>query len=234
MASRHRLQRLASPSRTVSALIHLAGILSFSASFRYLVLNPSPVSDSFGGQFQYLTILGLTASLLTFTIGLAADLTDNPRLFAIKNRLSVGSAPLEVLVSILYWGLTAIDKTLVVPPDLILPFLPDFGFHAMPAIMMTLDLLLLSPPWTIRAYPAMALSLVLAFLYWGWVEYCFSKNGWYPYPIFGLLSTWQRVMLFTISATLMTGSTMALKYVYGKLNGIEELKEEGKHPLKAE
>lgn len=41
-------------------------------------------------------------------------------------------------------------------------------------------------------------------------------------------------MLFTISATLMTGSTMALKYVYGKLNGIEELKEEGKHPLKAE
>jgi len=136
------------------------------------------MSDSYGGQFQFLTIIGLAASLLTFSIGLLADLTSSPQLFAVKNRLSVGSAPLEVLVSILYWGLTAIDKTLVVPPELTLPFLPDFGFHAMPAIMMTIDLLFLSPPWTIRAYPAMALSLSIAFLYWGWVEYCFDKNGW--------------------------------------------------------
>jgi len=234
MAQLHPLQRLASPSRTISAVIHLIGILSFCASFRYLVMYPTPISESYGGQFQFLTIIGLAASLLTFTIGLLADLTGSSRLFAIKNRLSVGSAPLEVLVSILYWGLTAIDKTLVVPPDLELPFLPDFGFHAMPAIMMSLDLLLLSPPWTIRAYHAMALSMVTAFLYWGWVEYCFSKNGWYPYPIFDLLSTWERVMLFTISACLMTGSTMALKWVYGKLNGIEELKEEAKNPLKVD
>jgi len=192
------------------------------------------MSESYGGQFQFLTIIGLAASLLTFSIGLLADLTGSSRLFAIKNRLSVGSAPLEVLVSILYWGLTAIDKTLVVPPDLELPLLPDIGFHAMPAIMMSLDLLLLSPPWTIMAYPAMVLSMILAFLYWGWVEYCFSKNGWYPYPIFDLLSTWQRVLLFTTSACLMTGSTLALKWVYGKLNGIEELKEEAKHPLKVD
>lgn len=136
------------------------------------------MSESYGGQFQFLTIIGLAASLLTFSTGLLADLTRNPRLFAIKNGLSVGSAPLEVLVSILYWGLTAIDKSLVVPPELTLPLLPDFGFHAMPAIMLSIDLLFLSPPWTIRAYPAMALSLGIAFLYWGWVEYCFSKNGW--------------------------------------------------------
>src|SRR3712207_5232724 len=112
----HPLQRLASPSRSVSAVIHLLGILSFSASFRYLILYPSPMSQSYGGQFQFLTIQGLTASFLTFIIGFWADLTDSHRLFAIKNRLSVCSAPLEVLVSILYWGLTAIDKALVVPP----------------------------------------------------------------------------------------------------------------------
>jgi hypothetical protein len=142
-------------------------------------VNPGPLADSYGGQFKFLTIIGLAASFVTFVTGLLADLTGSARLFAIKNRLSVASAPLEVLVSILYWGLTAIDKSLVVPPDMVLPFLPDFGFHAMPAIMMTIDLLLLSPPWTIRAYPAMALSLTIAFLYWGWIEMCFSKNGWY-------------------------------------------------------
>jgi hypothetical protein len=42
------------------------------------------------------------------------------------------------------------------------------------------------------------------------------------------------VILFTVSAALMTGSTMALKWVYGTLNGNVALKEEAKHPLKAE
>ena len=182
MAVRHARQRLASPSRSLSAIIHLAGILSFSASFGYLTVNPGPMPDSYGGQFKFLTIIGLAASLLTFLTGFLADLTGSARLFAIKNRLSVGTAPLEVLVSILYWGLTAVDKTLVMPPEVALPFLPDFGFHAMPAIMLTIDLLLLSPPWTIRAYPAMALSLSIAFFYWIWIEWCFSKNGWCVMP----------------------------------------------------
>lgn len=181
MAVQHPLQRLPSPSRSLSAVIHAVGVLSFSASFGYLTVNPGPMPDSYGGQFKFLTIIGLAASLLTFGAGLLADLTGSTRLFATKNRLSVGTAPLEVLVSILYWGLTAVDKTLVMPPDVALPFLPDFGFHAMPAIMMAIDLLLLSPPWTVRAYTAMALSLALAFLYWAWIEWCFSKNGWYVY-----------------------------------------------------
>jgi hypothetical protein len=139
---------------------------------------PQPISMGFGGSFQFLTIIGLALALITFVVGLLADVTLNDRLFELKNILSVCSAPLEVLVSVLYWGLCAIDKSLVFPPDAQLPFLPDFGFHAMPAIMLTLDLLLLSPPWTIRTYGAMALSFSLAFLYWGWIEYCFAQNGW--------------------------------------------------------
>jgi hypothetical protein len=49
-----------------------------------------------------------------------------------------------------------------------------------------------------------------------------------------LLSTPQRALLFAVAATLMTGSTMALKWVYGKLNGVEELKREAVHPFKTE
>lgn len=48
----------------------------------------------------------------------------------------------------------------------------------MPAIMLTLDLMFLSPPWTVQGYGAMTISMTIAFLYWGWVELCFSKNGW--------------------------------------------------------
>ncbi|KAI1375520.1 FAR-17a/AIG1-like protein-domain-containing protein [Hypoxylon crocopeplum] len=220
----HPLQRLSSPSRRLSMLLHLAGITSFMASFRFLSTWDTPMSVGFGGHFQFLTIIGLALASCTFAVGFLADVTLSSRLFKVKNVLSACSAPLEVLISILYWGLCAIDKSLVFPPDFQLDFLPDFGFHAAPALFLSVDLILLSPPWTIHGYSALGLSEFLAFLYWFWVEYCFSRNGWYPYPIFDILSTWQRALLFTFSATLMTGSTMMLKWTYGKINGIEEFK----------
>ncbi|KAI0172046.1 FAR-17a/AIG1-like protein [Hypoxylon sp. FL1284] len=226
MAGRHPLQRLASPSRQVSLALHAAGIASFIASFRFLDGWETPMSTAYGGHYQFLTIIGLALALCTFAVGALADVTFSPQLFALKNVLSVCSAPLEVLISILYWGLCAIDKSLVFPPDMQLAFLPDFGFHAAPALFLAADLLFLSPPWTIHGYSALGLSESLAFLYWFWVEYCYSQNGWYPYPIFDILSTWQRALLFTVSATLMTGSTMLLKWTYGKINGIDEFKRE--------
>ncbi|KAI2616603.1 FAR-17a/AIG1-like protein [Hypoxylon sp. NC1633] len=226
MARRHPLQRFTSPSRQVSMLLHSAGIASFTASFNFLATWDTPMSAAFGGHYQFLTIIGLTLASCTFVVGLLADVTLSPRLFELKNILSVCSAPLEVLISILYWGLCAIDKSLVFPPDFQLEFLPDFGFHAAPALFLAIDLLFLSPPWTIHGYSALALSEFLAFLYWFWVEYCFSHNGWYPYPIFGILNTWQRALLFTFSASLMTGSTMILKWTYGRVNGIEKFEKE--------
>jgi len=175
---RHPLQRLASPSRTVSLLLHVIGLGCFTASFRWLSQFEHPITEAFGGHFQFLTNIGLILAALTFASGLLADLTGIEGLFLVKNAFSVCSAPLEVLISLLYWGIRAIDKKLIIPDGFQLDFLPDIGFHLVPAVMLTLDLLLLSPPWTVTAYSAMSLSMVLAFLYWGWVEFCFSKNGW--------------------------------------------------------
>lgn len=69
---------------------------------------------------------------------------------------------------------------------------------------------------------AFALSSALAFLYWPWVEMCARHNGFYPYPIFDMVGTKGRVGLFTMSALVMTGSTMMLKLLYERLNGKEE------------
>ena len=57
---------------------------------------------------QYLTIIGLSLATATFAIGLLADLTTSSTLFQVQNALSVASAPMEVLISILYWGLRAV------------------------------------------------------------------------------------------------------------------------------
>lgn len=175
--ARHPLQRLQSPSRTVSLLTHLLGLCSFAASYWYLINFPTHINHSYGWHWQYLTIIGLLLATLTFAVGLIADITLSPRLFAIKNSLSLCSAPLEVLISILYWSLVTIDRELVIPKEIQLNIWADIGFHAMPSILLSWDLLALSPPWTIESLPAMGLSTFLAFSYWGWVEHCFSHNG---------------------------------------------------------
>lgn len=177
LVAHHPLQRLPSPSRGVSAILHLCGLLSFALSFKHLVDNPTEVSESYGWHYQYLTIIGLTIATGTFIFGLLADITLSPKLFFIKNTLSLCSAPLEVLISILYWGISAIDRTLVVPADVPISVYADVGFHAMPAILLTLDLLFFSPPWTINSLPAMGLSSALATLYWVWVDQCYKYNG---------------------------------------------------------
>ena len=171
------LQTHTSP-RVVSAIIHVMGLSLFAAALSWLPNISNPLHNGFGGPYQFLTFIALTMSATTFGVALLADLTLSKQLFALKNVLSVCATPLEVLIAILYWGLRALEKRWVVPPGHELPFIPDFGFHGMPAITLTLDMMLLSPPCTIRARDAMILGFAMVFLYWSWVEYCFSLNGW--------------------------------------------------------
>jgi len=178
-------------------------------------------NESYGWHFQYLTIIGLSLATATFTLGLLADATLSRPLFLAKNVLSCCSAPLETLISTLYWGLRAIDPELVVPKELELPIQTDMSFHLVPTVMLLVDLLFLSPPWTISLVPALGLSGTIAFGYWFWIELCYSKNGFYPYPLFQMLDQTQRVGLFVGSAVVMTLSTVILKWLYGRVNGVE-------------
>jgi len=91
-------------------------------------------NSSFGWHLQFLTIIGLSLSTLTFLFGLIADLTStalsasstlpsNPpavalsdHLFRLKNYLALVAAPIEATISILYWTLKAIDGKLLVQP----------------------------------------------------------------------------------------------------------------------
>lgn len=176
-------------------------------------------NEAYGWHFQYLTIIGLSLASVTFALGSLSDVTLSPRVFVVKNVVSVTAAPLEVLITTLYWSLRAIDPALVVVPELELPLLPDLGFHAAPTAFLLVDLLFLSPPWTVSALPAVAVSAVIAFAYWFWIEVCYARNGFYPYPLFAILNTAQRVGLFGASALLMAASTLTLKWLYGRVNG---------------
>ncbi|KAE8356664.1 FAR-17a/AIG1-like protein-domain-containing protein [Aspergillus coremiiformis] len=230
LMNKHPLQRWHSPSRGFSALVHLLGLSSFIWSFKYMHENPNHANEAYGWHFQYLTVIGLSLSTLTFTVGLLADVTLSARLFLLKNLLSICSAPLEVLISILYWGLRMIDERLVVPDWAVIPLGTDITFHAIPAIVLLIDLFLLSPPWTITVLPALGLSSTIAFGYWFWIERCFSYNGWYPYPIFEQLPFEGRIGLFGLSAVVMALSTGTLKWLYGRVNGYGTQSRPQSHP----
>lgn len=173
----HRLQRLSSPSRSISLVIHALGIASFSYNFHFLTRWKTPIDDAYGWHFQFLTILSLIASFVVFALAFLADLTSSAVLFSAKNALSIITTPLECLVTMLYFGISAIDPELVVPPDFKIPLLADLGFHFAPAAFLTLDLMLLSPPWTVSAPTVMALGTAISLSYWYWVELCFTHNG---------------------------------------------------------
>lgn len=228
LSRRHPLQKLHSPSKGFSGALHVLGLLSFYSSLKFLADNPNVISESYGWHFQYLTVLGVSISTLCFTSGLLADITNSYTLFTIKNYLALVAAPIEILISILYWSLRAIDTSLVIPPDLpMLPLVTDIGFHFAPAALLTIDTLLLSPPWPTRPISPNAslititLSTSLAFLYWFWIEHCYTHNGFYPYPLFQVLSTSQRSGLFIVSGVLMWVMGTGLRAIYARVNGVE-------------
>lgn len=176
--AQHSLQRMTSPSRSFSLFLHVIGAVSFAYNFHFLTTWETPFDVAYGWHFQFLTILGLLAALVAFVLGILADITLVPALSKAKNTISIVATPLEVVISLLYWGIKIIDPELLFAGEFQLPLHIDVGFHLYPALFLTLDLVLLSPPWTIPAYGVMAISTGLAFSYWYWVELCFSHNGW--------------------------------------------------------
>jgi len=108
----HALQRLTSSPRSVSAIIHVTGLLFFAESFSWLPNITNPLHNGFGGSYQFLTFIALTISTITFGVSLfLAGVSLCKQLFTLKNILSICATPLEVLVSILYWSLRAVDES---------------------------------------------------------------------------------------------------------------------------
>lgn len=56
-----------------------------------------------------LRIIGLAVSSVSFVLGLVADLLLSVRLFRWKNDIALIAAPLEVVISILYWGISLVS-----------------------------------------------------------------------------------------------------------------------------
>ncbi|KAG2027655.1 hypothetical protein GB937_000095 [Aspergillus fischeri] len=204
-------------------------------------------NEAYGWHFQYLTVIGLALSTLTFAVALLADLTLSARLFLVKNLLSICSAPMEWVVEHSYIHSTAPDEDYKIDERLVVPDWAYIPMHAgkssswslvqicwfsrrtsycvidrSPTSFPSMDNQYRTSPWSIKRNRVMLLDLDRAMLQVQrmvrWILISVMSSR-YPYPIFEQVPFEGRVGLFAMSAIVMALSTATLKWLYGRVNG---------------
>uniref|UniRef100_A0A060TGS5 ARAD1D33066p n=1 Tax=Blastobotrys adeninivorans TaxID=409370 RepID=A0A060TGS5_BLAAD len=177
----------------------------------------TPISQSYGSHFQFVTILGLTFTGIAQLFGLFGVLSGIRSFRNIKAYMDLIAAPLEVLISVGYWGIVAYDRKLLMDPEIapIPPLMFDIFLHALPAVSEIIDVLVFAPRWT-KSYEVLPLFFAVAGGYWSWVHLTFEKNGFFPYPLFAIVDTPGRAGIFTFA-------TLFVSVVYGLLKRLQNV-----------
>lgn len=167
-----------------------------------------PIHKQYAGHFQFLTICGLSITTATMLLGLLTDLVPITPLFMLKQVLHAIALPTESAISALYWGLLTFNPSLLMPPGLTVrvPLAIDAALHAWPGVFLLVDYLLLSPPFPTHIHPA-TLAAATALAYAAWAEFVATKNGHFAYPLLDILSTPQRMLLYTSCTAASAAST---------------------------
>lgn len=229
-----RRLRLAQPSPALQSIWYGIGLASCSFAFAQFhemeKLAGVELSRQFGGHYQFLTNISLVLTFATLLLGMTRAVSPSlPITRELKTVASAITMPIEVIVSILYWSVLAIDPDLLIPQRKVadplnpgqfimetvrLPILTDLCMHAFPAILLSVDFLAFSPPFPIRrpnrltSWPILA-TAISTIVYCLWAELCKANNGYYPYPLLSILSTPKRLVLYagcalTMSIVLLT------------------------------
>lgn len=148
--------RPANPSPALRSIWYSMGLASCSfafSQFKHLeAITGSAITKQFGGHYQFLTNISLFLTFVTLLLSLSHTLSPSlPFTRELKTLASIMTMPMEVLVSILYWTVLAIDPKLLIPQKRVddplnpgqfvmetirLPLMVDLSMHAFPAILL--------------------------------------------------------------------------------------------------
>ncbi|GAA6048997.1 hypothetical protein JCM3770_005431 [Rhodotorula araucariae] len=220
---------MAAPARSpLATLLHLVALCSLSWAFHQLAL-PGPMSDYMdsvpvGGRWQYLTILSLAASWLSFAAALVHDLVPLALFSRLKAILAILTVPVEGLVAVLYWSLTLYDPALLSPAvapgesPLRIPLALDLALHALPALFLWTDFLAFSPPLPTRAHPALIAAAATA-AYCAWMEHCAQGNGRYPYPMLDTMPAPARAAFYAAQVPVLVALFRVANAIHRAVRG---------------
>jgi len=165
----------------------------------FTLKSETKIAKSYGGHLQFLTILGVVTSLLQQIASVLALLTGLRVLRSVQNVLLIISAPLETVISALYWPIKLYNPLLLIDRSVSVPISPslDRRVHMYPALVQFLSATVFAQKkWhrNVIGFP-LAVILSMAGAYWYWFETTAAVNGFYPYPFLGALSTEQKGLL---------------------------------------
>ncbi|CDS01574.1 hypothetical protein [Sporisorium scitamineum] len=134
----------------------------------------------------------------------------------LKDLVTAAALPAETLITVLYWSIVAINKDLLMQPKkvmdpanpgqvlreeaVVIPFSIDASMHAFPGVFLLVDFFVFSRRFP-RNISMAAVAAAVTVSYSLWAERCAEKNGHYPYPLLDILSTPQRIALYSGAGT---------------------------------
>ncbi|KAI8339902.1 FAR-17a/AIG1-like protein [Chlamydoabsidia padenii] len=187
----------------LSLVLNTLGLLS-NLSCLYVVhyWYANPFAQGFGGQFQYLTVIGLTWSSIAFCINIYRYI--HPHSLKGLHDLFVHVAmPLETNISLFYWSMTFMGPHMLSPKEVeVVPWMVDCAMHLYPTIVLWVDFLLTNSHFK-RAWIHIAYIYSLAVVYYGWSCYCQHRNGYWVYQFLDRFdSHWSRFGFYFASGTI--------------------------------
>nr|XP_031858838.1 uncharacterized protein CI109_005793 [Kwoniella shandongensis]KAA5525910.1 hypothetical protein CI109_005793 [Kwoniella shandongensis] len=215
----------------VSAAIMINGFVGIQGSPITNAIGPQ-----YGGFFQYLTILGLFASVTCMLLSTISDYLPGVTFFRpIKRVFLLAALPVELVISSIYWSLVLFAPHLMLPSNssagnpsepssaegmdslFRIPLWMDISMHLVPALALIADFFLLErkfrPPQS--TYGALLLATTFGIAYGFWAEHCASINGQFAYPFLNIMNLEQRVATYV-------GATFGAWAVFRGLNWLHK------------
>jgi len=164
--------------------------------------------DSFGWQFRYLTIWGLTGYMIVAWLMLRMSLGRSNKGY---NSLVTATAILGVMVLFLYWKLWFTDPSLVNSSGPI-PWHQEYYLHLAGPVLMMIDAFFILGIYH-RVARAYLLTMVIFLAYIGWIENFVrplnmfpegSATNGLPYPFLNDMTGKERVSFYV--TTLITAT----------------------------
>ncbi|KAK9473319.1 FAR-17a/AIG1-like protein [Dipodascopsis tothii] len=204
-------------------VMYAAGAYSFFINYQKVAAQIQGLTGVPGTQFQYLTVIALLASLVIQVLAVSAVVLDYTAIWRVKNELLCYVAPLELLVSVVYWSVMLYDRNLMIPPGLdpsrMLSLWTDLSIHLVPTLFLVSDFLLYSPRPTTKPLIHLGVCIALAQVYWTILHRVHAITNSYPYPFLELASQMLRVVIFCAGAGMVSAFYLALRRAYVVLHG---------------
>lgn len=154
------------------------------------------VEKTFGGQMQFLTIIALFLTSLTLALNQFTSFTN------VTYDLLVLSTTVETIVTVYYWAIFHYNRGLLYPKNMPpIPFFVDIFLHFLPAVALWMELLTTVKLHRISRKHIYIIAL-FSICYMFWAEYCYSRNGYYVYPILSMLDVKGKVVLTAATTTV--------------------------------